>query len=210
MSAETVVRERLCMWGRSLFERGLSSGSSGNMSVRVADGYLVTPTNSCLGLLDPARLSKLDLVGAYVSGDRPSKEVPMHLAFYKGRPEAGAVVHLHSSYATAWSCLSDIDPENTLPPLTPYVLMRAGKVPLVPYFEPGSPRAESILKPFVANHSAVLLANHGPVVAAANLDAAVFAAEEIEEAAKVALFCSNIATQTLAPEAVERLLGRQG
>ena len=185
MSTESALRERLSMWGKSLFDRGLSSGSSGNISVRLEDGFLITPTNSCLGLLDPAALSKLAPDGSPVSGERPSKEVPLHLSFYAGRAEAAAIVHLHSTYATAWSCRADIDPHDAFPPLTPYVLMRAGKVPVLPYADPGTDQLRPHLLRVAPTCSAVLLANHGPVVSGASLDAAVYAAEEVEEIAKV-------------------------
>lgn len=208
MSDETVLRERLCMWGRSLFERGLTSGSSGNISVRLDDGYLITPTNSCLGLLDPARLSRLDAAGAFVSGDKPSKEVPLHMAFYAGRPSAMAVVHLHSRYATAWSCRADLDAADVFPPLTPYVLMRAGRVPLLPYADPGTDHIAPALQAAAAQASAVLLANHGPVVSGASLDAAVYAAEEVEEIAKVAFQLTGLPTRLLPDDAIARLLKR--
>jgi len=150
-------------WGKSLFERGLTGGSSGNMSVRLDDGYLSTPTNSCLGFLDAARLSKLDAAGKPVSGDPPTKELPLHIAFYEARPAAKAVVHLHSTYATVLSCLADIDAEDVLPPITPYVVMRVGKVPLLPYTRPGSPDVAPIIREKAPKHAGVLLANHGPV-----------------------------------------------
>lgn len=208
MTTETALRERLCMWGKSLFDRGLTSGSSGNISVRLDDGFLVTPTNSCLGLLDPARLTKLGPLGEPMSGDKPSKEAPLHLAFYEARPGAGAVVHLHSTYATAWSCRGDVDPEDALPPLTPYVLMRAGKVPVLPYADPGSDQVRPYLLAAAVDHSAVLLANHGPVVAGTSLNAAVYAAEEVEEAAKVAFILEGVHTRRLPDGAILRLLQR--
>jgi ribulose-5-phosphate 4-epimerase/fuculose-1-phosphate aldolase len=208
MSIEAELRARLCMWGKSLFDRGLTSGSSGNISVRLEDGYLITPTNSCLGLLDPARLSKLDRHGKPVSGDKPSKEVPLHLAFYAGRPGTGAVVHLHSTHATAWSCRADIDASDVFPALTPYVLMRAGRVPLLPYTEPGTDHIVPALTLAAAEVSAVLLANHGPVVAGSSLDAAVYAAEEVEEMARVALLLHGLPTRLLSADAVARLLAK--
>ena len=106
---EQAVRDNLVRWGKSLFERGLTAGSSGNMSVRLDDGFLFTPTNSCLGYLEPDTISKLDLSGKHVSGDPPTKELPLHFGFYDNRPASRAVVHLHSTYATALSCLSDTD-----------------------------------------------------------------------------------------------------
>lgn len=185
MTSETKLREQFCQWGKSMFDRGLTSGSSGNFSARLDDGFLVTPTNACLGFLDPATLSKLDQNGNHVSGDRPTKEVPLHKAFYESRPQAMGIVHLHSTFATALSCLDGLDPGNVLPPLTPYVLMRVGVVPLVPYVEPGSIEIAAYIKAVASHHSAVLLANHGPVVSGTSFENAVFAAEEFEEAAKV-------------------------
>jgi 3-dehydro-4-phosphotetronate decarboxylase len=185
VSAE--LRERLCRWGKSLFERGLTGGSSGNITVRTAAGFLATPTNSCLGFLDPAALSELDASGAHVAGPKPTKEVPLHLAFYAARPAAGAVVHLHSTYATLLSCLADTDPDDAVPPVTPYVVMRVGRVPLLPYHAPGDPAIAPLIREKAAGAAAVLLGNHGPVVAGASLEAAVFAAEELEETAKLAV-----------------------
>jgi len=184
--SETELRQAICQWGRSIFERGLTSGSSGNISARLSDGYLLTPTNSCLGFLDAARLSKLDRAGNHVSGDKPTKEIPLHLTYYEARPGAGAIVHLHSTYATALSCRSDLDPQNVLTPVTPYVVMRVGRVPLLPYSTPGSDQVREPLLKAAPSHAAVLLANHGPVVTGASLEAAVFAAEELEEAARLA------------------------
>ncbi len=170
-------------WGKSLFDRGRTAGSSGNISVRHSDGYVCTPTNSCLGTLDPERLSRLDRDGRLISGDAPTKELPLHLAFYDGRPSARAVVHLHSTYATALSCLADTDPQNALPPITPYAVMRFGRVPVLPYVRPGSPEMAPPIRSLAAEHNAILLANHGPVVAGPSLEAAVFAIEELEETA---------------------------
>jgi ribulose-5-phosphate 4-epimerase/fuculose-1-phosphate aldolase len=208
VSTETELRQAICDWGRSLFERGLTSGSSGNISVRTSSGYIITPTNSCLGRLDPTRLSALDVAGGHVGGDKPSKEVPLHLAFYEARPEAMAVVHLHSTYATALSCRSDIDPANCLPALTPYVLMRAGKVPLLPYTDPGTADSRPDILRLAPRHASVLLANHGPVVSGANLDAAVYAAEELEEAAKVAFILEGHKVRHLDAATIERLTTR--
>jgi ribulose-5-phosphate 4-epimerase/fuculose-1-phosphate aldolase len=209
MTDEARLRERLCMWGKSLFDRGLTSGSSGNISVKLDDGFLLTPTNSCLGLLDPATLSRLDPLGRHVGGDKPSKEVPLHLAFYEGRIGTGAVVHLHSTAATAWSCRADLDVADVFPPLTPYVLMRAGRVPLLPYADPGTDELRGALLSAVAETAAVLLANHGPVASGASLDAAVYAAEEIEEIARVAFLLEGIRVNRLPADAVARLLARR-
>ena len=193
---EAELREGLVRWGKSMFDRGLTAGSSGNMSVRLADGYLFTPTNSCLGFLDAARLSKLDSAGKHVSGDPPTKELPLHFTFYESRPGANAVVHLHSTWATAVSCLSDVDADDALPPMTPYVVMRVGRVPVVPYTRPGSADVAPLVRA-KAPSAAVLLANHGPVVAAGSLEAAVFAIEELEEAAKLAIVTRGLKVRHL-------------
>lgn len=195
--SEQATRNNLVKWGKSLFERGLTAGSSGNMSVRLDDGFLFTPTNSCLGFLEAGRLSKLDLSGKHVSGDAPTKELPLHFGFYDQRPDSRAVVHLHSTYATALSCLSDVDPKDAIPPITPYVVMRVGQVPVVPYTRPGSAEVKPMIDALAADHPAVLLENHGPVVAGATLDAAVFAIEELEEAAKLAIILRRMHARNL-------------
>jgi ribulose-5-phosphate 4-epimerase/fuculose-1-phosphate aldolase len=182
---ENKLRDEMARLSKSLFNRGFSVGSAGNISAAVEDGVLITPTNSCLGFLDPARISKLDRQGNHVSGDKPSKEVFLHRAFYDTRPGTGAVVHLHSTYATALSCLADLDPEDCIPPLTPYVVMRVGRVKLVPYFRPGDAAGGALIRALEGRHAAVLLANHGPVVSGKELAATVYAAEELEETAKL-------------------------
>jgi ribulose-5-phosphate 4-epimerase/fuculose-1-phosphate aldolase len=202
---EQAIRDAIVKWGKSLFERNLTAGSSGNMSVRLDDGYLVTPTNSCLGFLEAERLSKLDPQGKPVSGDAPTKELPLHFAFYERRPQSRAIVHLHSTFATALSCLSDIDPGDAIPPITPYVVMRVGRVPVVPYTRPGGAEIKPLIERLAAEHAAVLLRNHGPVVAAASLDAAVFAIEELEEAAKLAIITRGMAVRMLDQAAIADL-----
>lgn len=205
MSEEAKLRESFVKWGRSLFERGYTSGSSGNLSARLPDGFLMTPTNSCLGFLDPARLSKLDSAGKHVGGDPPTKEIPLHMGFYEARPSCGAVVHLHSTYATALSCLADIDPEDAIPPVTPYVVMRVGRVPLVPYTHPGSADVKPLILAKAPDHAAVLLGNHGPVVSSKTFEAAVFAAEELEETAKLVLLTRGLNVRQLSPKVVAEL-----
>lgn len=205
MLDEQILREQICRWGRSMFERGLTSGSSGNLSARLPDGFLTTPTNSCLGFLDPDRLSKLDLEGNHIGGDKPTKEVPLHLAFYRARPKAGGVVHLHSTYATALSCLSDTDEGDAVPAYTPYVVMRVGKVPLIPFTLPGSSDTSTFVERAAQEHSAVLLANHGPVVSGPSFEAAVFAAEELEEAAKLYFVLQGQRSQALTGEQIADL-----
>lgn len=186
---ETALREALCACGRTLYTRGLATGSSGNLSVRLNDnaGWLLTPTNSCLGELDPARLSKLDWQGGHLSGDAPSKEAFLHRAMYEERPAAGAIIHLHSTYAAAVSCMGGLDEADCIPPLTPYFVMKIGRLPLIPYHRPGDPSLGAAIREQAKRHSAVLLANHGPVVSGKTLEAALYACEELEETAKLFL-----------------------
>ncbi|MFU8881700.1 MAG: aldolase [Rhodobacterales bacterium] len=185
---EAKLREDICFWAASMFNRGLTGGASGNISVRTEDGgLLVTPTGVSMGRLDPARLSRFDAKGTHIAGDAPTKEMPLHAAFYETRKSAGAVVHLHSTHSVALSMLPETDPDNALPPLTPYAVMRVGKVALLPFFLPGDAAMGDALRSLGGKRSAVLLANHGPVVAAKDLEAAVFAMEELEETAKLAL-----------------------
>jgi ribulose-5-phosphate 4-epimerase/fuculose-1-phosphate aldolase len=211
MSAESDLRDAIAAHGRLLFGRGFSVGSAGNISVRLEDGFLITPTNSCLGRLDPARISKLDGNYRHVSGDKPSKEVFMHRAFLATRPEAGAVVHLHSTHATAIACLAAPGEAAPIPPLTPYFVMRVGRsLPVVKYYRPGDAAMEPAIAAAAKDARAVLLANHGPVVSGKTLDDAVYAAEELEEAAKLALLLRGQPARTLTPDEVDDLLGTFG
>ncbi|MBS7704906.1 aldolase [Chelatococcus asaccharovorans] len=208
LEAEAQLRTRIAMWGRSLFARGFTVGSSGNISVKLEDGFLVTPTNSCFGFLDAARISKLDQDWRHVGGDAPTKELPLHRAFYEARPATGAVVHLHSTYATALSCLADVDPEDAITPITPYVVMRVGRVPVLPYTAPGSADVAPLVAARAGAHAAVLLANHGPVVAGTSLDSAVFAAEELEETAKLLVITRGLAVRSLDQGQIDQLNAR--
>ena len=203
--SEATEREAICAIGQSIFARGLTAGSSGNISARIDDGWLMTPTGSSLGRLDPARLSKLDHDGRLVSGDPPTKESFLHRVMYEERPHTGAVVHLHSAHSVAVSCLAEIDPADVLPPITAYFVMRVGRLPLVPYFRPGDLALAEAVRGFVGGHHAVLLANHGPVVAGSDLDAAVNAIEELEETAKLYLLLRGAKTRYLTPEQVSEL-----
>jgi ribulose-5-phosphate 4-epimerase/fuculose-1-phosphate aldolase len=203
---ETKVREEICRLARSLFERGPTPGSSGNISVRLDDGgYMVTPTNASLGFLDPTKLSRLGADGHSISGDAPTKEVPLHTALYQTRSGARAVVHLHSTHSVALSMLPEIDPRAALPPLTPYYLMRCGATALVPYYRPGDPAVADAIKGLAGKYASVLLANHGPVVAGDTLEAAVFAIEELEETAKLYLLLRGLNPRHLSPEQVKDL-----
>ena len=205
---EADTRALLVRLAASLFARGFSVGSAGNISVRLEDGgYLITPTNSCLGTLVAERISRLDAHFQHVGGDKPSKEVFMHRAFYVARDDAGAVVHLHSTQATAVSCLPDVDRGNPIPPLTPYFVMRVGRrMPIVEYYRPGDPAMEPAIHAAALNARAVLLANHGPVVSGKTLTDAVYAAEELEEAAKLYLILRAAAPRLLTPAQVDDLL----
>ena len=204
--SETKLREEICRFGRSLFDRGLTPGSSGNISIRMDDGgWLVTPTNASLGNLDPARLSRLAKDGSLISGDRPTKEIPLHAALYETRTAARAVVHLHSTHSVAVSMLPEIDPRAALPPMTPYYLMRAGFTALVPYFRPGDPAVADAIRGLAGKYSSVLLANHGPVVAGETLEAAVFATEELEETSKLYLLVRGLNPRYLSPQQIADL-----
>jgi ribulose-5-phosphate 4-epimerase/fuculose-1-phosphate aldolase len=205
VSEEATLREEICRLGQSIFARGLTAGSSGNISVRVADGFLMTPTNVSLGRLDPARLSKLDASGNLVAGDAPTKESFLHRAMYEERGKAGAVVHLHSTHSVAVSCLDEVDPIDVLPPITGYYVMRVGRLPLVPYYRPGDKTLADAVRKLAGKHHAVLLANHGPVVAGSSLDAAANAIEELEETAKLFLLLRGMKTRLLTPAQVTEL-----
>ena len=205
---ETRLREEICRYGESIFARGLTFGSSGNISVRLDDGWLMTPTNVALGRLDPARLSRLDAAGRLVDGDPPTKESVLHRAMYGERPAARAVVHLHSTHSVAVSCLADLDPADLLPPITAYYIMRVGRLPLVPYHPPGDEGLAEAVRLAATKHSAVLLANHGPVVAGSSLDAAVAAVEELEETARLFLLLRGERTRWLTAEQVAALRAR--
>ena len=209
---EAAIREQLALLAKSLFDRGYSVGTAGNISVRLPDGYLMTPTNSCLGRLDPARISKLAPDWSHLSGDKPSKEVFLHRAVLTARPEAGAVVHLHSTHATAISCLAPEGGDAEIPPLTPYFVMRIGRrLPCVAYYRPGDAAMEPAVHAAAKVAKALLLANHGPVVSGATLTDAVHAAEELEEAAKLALLLRDVpGVRRLTPAQVDDLLATFG
>lgn len=208
MSEEAALRDDICRMAKSLFDRGLTGGSSGNISARLSDGrLLVTPTGSSFGGLDPARLSLFDADGRLASGDKPTKEMPLHAAFYETRPaKTGAVVHLHSCHSVALSMLPDVDPDNMLPPLTAYSIMKLGKVKLLPYFIPGDPAMGDAIRGLAGKRSAVMLANHGPVVAAKDLEAAVYAVEELEETAKLALLTRGMTPRMLTAAQVDEIV----
>ena len=204
--SDAALREQICLLGKSLFDRGFTVGSSGNISVRLADGnWLMTPTNSCLGRLDPARLSLVDANGDLLSGDKPTKESFLHLSMYAQRPQAGAVVHLHSTHSVAVSVLADVDKENPIPPITAYYVMKIGQLKLLPYFAPGDMSLANAVREVADKHHAILLANHGPIVAGKTLEAAVYASEELEETAKLFLLLRGSKMTVLDPAQIAEL-----
>lgn len=209
MSAEAKDRDLIVRTGASLFDRGLTHGSTGNISVRLPDGgWLMTPTGSSLGTLDPDRLSHLDGSGRHIAGDKPTKESFLHTTMYRERPQAGAVVHLHSTYSVAVSCLDHADCHDVLPPLTAYSVMRVGTLPLVPYYPPGDESLAEAVGKLAGKHHAVLLANHGPVVAGTDLSAATDAIEELEETARLYLMLRGERLRMLTAEQVQELKRR--
>lgn len=208
MTSESKMRDKITYLAKSIYDRGLTFGSSGNISVRTEDGWLMTPSGSTMGNLDPAKISKLDNEGNHVSGDKPTKETFLHVVMYEERTQTGAVVHLHSTHSVAVSCLAGIDESNVLPPITAYYVMKIGKLPLVPYFPPGDLDLAKAVREMASEHHAVLLANHGPVVAGKSLESAVYATEELEETAKLFLLLRNEKTRFLTPKQVAVLQDR--
>lgn len=203
--SEQELRQRIVQHGRSIFQRGLTAGSSGNISVRLPDGMLITPTNSCLGRLEPDEIARLDSVGNLISGKPPSKEAFLHSAYYSSRSNEQAVVHLHSTYSVAVSCLGDIDPDDVIPPITAYFVMRVGRLPLVPYFAPGDMELAAAVQKAAKTARGALLANHGPVIGGKDIDSAVNAIEELEETAKLFLMLRGMPTRMLTEDQVASL-----
>ncbi len=207
MSEEAKQRELICLLAKSMFDRGLTGGSTGNISARTADGgLLVSPTGTSFGRLDPGRLSRFDEAGCLVDGDPPTKEMPLHAAFYDTRSTAGAVVHLHSCHSVALSMLPGLDADDFLPPLTPYGIMKLGKVKLLPFFLPGDPAMGEAVRGLAGKRSAVMLANHGPVVAGKDVEAACNAIEELEDTARLALLARGLNPRGLSPAQVQALV----
>lgn len=207
MSSETRLREQICDLARSMFDRGLTGGSTGNISARTDDGgLLVSPTGTSFGRLDPARLSRFDARGNHIDGDRPTKEMPLHTAFYDTRGRTAAVVHLHSCHAVALSTLPDANADDFLPPITPYAFMQLGRVRLLPYFRPGDPGIGDAVRGLAGKRSAVMLANHGPVVAGLDLEGACNAIEELEATSRLAMLLRGTKPNMLTPQQVEELV----
>lgn len=207
MSEEAILREQICTLAKSMFDRGLTGGSTGNISARTPDGgLLVSPTGTSFGRLDPARLSHFDANGTLIGGDAPTKEMPLHSAFYDTRSSAGAVVHLHSCHSVALSMMPDVDEDNFLPPLTPYAIMKLGKVKLLPFFMPGDAAMGEAVRGLAGKRSAVMLANHGPVVASKDVEAACNAIEELEDTARLAMMTRHMNARALNEDQVHALV----
>ena len=207
MTAEARLREQICLLAKSMFDRGLTGGSTGNISARTDDGgLLVSPTGTSFGRLDPARLSRFDAAGQLIDGDAPTKEMPLHSAFYDTRSTAGAVVHLHSCHSVALSMMPDADEDNFLPPLTPYAIMKLGRVKLLPFFMPGDPAMGAAVRSLAGKRSAVMLANHGPVVAGKDVEAACNAIEELEDTARLAMMTRGLNPRGLTEVQVRSLV----
>lgn len=208
MSFDDAARDALVRLGAALYDRGLTPGRTGNLSVRSDDAIMITPTNACLGRLDPERLAVTSLDGEHRTGDRPSKELVLHRALYRHHPTCTAVAHLHSTHAVAVSCLPGLDPDNALPPITPYFVMRVGRLPLVDYAMPGSPALEEQVALAAERSPALLLRNHGSLAAATTLEGAVDAVEEIEETARLFLLLDGRSPAYLPDDAVADLHSR--
>lgn len=202
---ESMARDAIVRQAASMFERGLTFGSSGNISVRLNDGWLMTPTGASMGSLDPASLSRLDDAGRHVDGEMPTKEHFMHLSMYRCRPSSHAVVHLHSTFSVAVACLAGLNEHDVLPPMTAYYVMRVGKLPLVRYFAPGDKALAGAIEEYAPDHHAMLLANHGPIVAGNGLSDAVDAIEELEETAKLFLLLKDQKLRLLTREQIAKL-----
>ncbi|MEM6662283.1 MAG: aldolase [Pseudomonadota bacterium] len=206
---EAKLRELICLLAKSMFDRGLTGGSTGNISARTGDGgLLVSPTGTSFGRLDPGRLSRFDAEGTLIDGDKPTKEMPLHTAFYDTRSTTGAVVHLHSVHAVAWSMMPEVDPDNFLPALTPYPIMKLGRVKLLPFFMPGDPAMGEAVRGLAGKRSAVMLANHGPVVAAKDVEAACNAIEELEDSARLAMLTRGLGPRGLSDLDVRALVDK--
>jgi len=205
--SEATLREQMCLLAKSMFDRGLTGGSTGNISARTEDGgLLVSPTGTSFGRLDPGRLSRFDAQGQLIEGDPPTKEMPLHTAFYDTRSTAGAVVHLHSCHAVAWSLMPEADEDNFLPALTPYAIMKLGKVKLLPFFLPGDQAMGEAVRGLAGKRSAVMLANHGPVVAGKDIEAACNAIEELEDTARLAVLMRGFEARALTPAQIDGLV----
>jgi ribulose-5-phosphate 4-epimerase/fuculose-1-phosphate aldolase len=202
---DDAVRIQMVRLGAALYDRGLTPGRTGNLSVRADDQIMITPTDSCLGRLDATRLAVTTLDGQHIAGDRPSKELVLHRVLYRHHPMCTAVAHLHSTSAVAVSCLPDLNADDALPPITPYFVMRVGRLPLIDYAAPGSAELEKQVVRATELSRSVLMRNHGSLAAAASLENAVDAVEEIEETARLYLLLEGRSPAYLGEEDVADL-----
>lgn len=185
MSRESELREEICDVGRSLYQRGYTVGSAGNISARLDDGWLITPTDVCLGRLDPAAIAKVNLAGEWVSGDKPSKTLALHRQVYDRNPGVGGVVHTHSTHLVALTLAGVWREDDILPPLTPYQVMKVGHIPLIGYQRPGSPKVAEQVARLANSVRGVMLERLGPVVWESSVSKASYALEELEETARL-------------------------
>jgi 3-dehydro-4-phosphotetronate decarboxylase len=197
VSTESALREEICRVGRSLFERGLVHATAGNISARLDDGFLITPTDACLGFLDPARLARLGVDGVQTGGDRASKTLALHRRIYDAAPDARCVIHSHSTHLVALSLQGVWSDDDIVPPITPYFVMKVGHVPLIPYHRPGDPAAAELVAERISRFAsqgtpirAVMLDRLGANVWHDSPAAAMAVLEELEETARLWLMCS--------------------
>ncbi|WP_244816770.1 aldolase [Caballeronia sp. Lep1P3] len=186
-STETLIREEICITGKSLYERRYTVGSAGNISARLDDGWLITPTDACLGRLDPNDIAKVDFDGNHVSGGRPSKTLALHRRIYENNGQTRGVVHTHSTHLVALTLAGVWRAGDVLPPITPYYVMKVGHVPLIPYRRPGDPAVAEEVAALASTVRAVLLERLGPVVWEKSVSHASYALEELEETAQLYL-----------------------
>ncbi|PXX71850.1 Ribulose-5-phosphate 4-epimerase/Fuculose-1-phosphate aldolase [Pseudomonas sp. LAMO17WK12:I10] len=201
---EQALREEICDVGRSLYQRGYTVGSAGNISARLDDGWLITPTDVCLGRLDPAAIAKVNLAGEWVSGDKPSKTLALHRQVYDRNPGVGGVVHTHSTHLVALTLAGVWQPDDILPPLTPYQVMKVGHIPLIGYQRPGSPKVAEQVAQLANSVRGVMLERLGPVVWESSVAKASYALEELEETARLWLM-SNPRPEPLDQAALDEL-----
>jgi ribulose-5-phosphate 4-epimerase/fuculose-1-phosphate aldolase len=204
LSTEEQLREEICTVGKSLYERGYTVGSAGNISARLEDGWLITPTDACLGRLKPEEIAKVSKDGTWVSGNKPSKTLELHRQVYDRNPEVNGVVHTHSTSLVALTLAGVWNKDDILPPLTPYQIMKVGHIPLIAYQRPGSPDVAAQVAQLANDVRGVMLERLGPVVWESSVSKASFALEELEETAKLWMF-SNPKPAPLDEEAIEDL-----
>ncbi len=205
MSVETRLREEVCDAGQQLYTRGYTVGSAGNISARLPDGYLITPTDACLGRLDPAKIAKVAADGSWISGDKPSKTIKLHREVYDRNPSVAGVVHTHSTHLVALTLAGVWQANDILPPLTPYQVMKVGHIPLIPYHRPGAPEVAARVGALANEVRGVMLERLGPVIWEASVMKACYALEELEETAKLWLM-TRPKPAPLSTEAVAELV----